>query len=145
MKRIAIVLLISSFFVSGCMNQASASVVEDIYRAAQTGDEDYIRTVFDENYESIDENLEEVMEQLASEVSEMYGATNMSLKELRQRELQTEVIQTLDKRYEENWYLVVGRLDDDHVILWTLQSDGYYFVADREKLSNDAYHKTVLD
>ncbi|MBY7144265.1 hypothetical protein KFZ56_14640 [Virgibacillus sp. NKC19-3] len=145
MKKVAIFIVIFSSLLSGCLNQASAKVVEDIYNAALKGDEDYVRAVFAENDADVDEHLSEIMEQLATEVEDMQGTKNMGIRELRNRQLQDDLIEHLDEKYDENWYLIAARLDDETVALWTMQSDGYYFVADYEELSNDTYHKEILD
>ncbi|UJL45477.1 hypothetical protein KFZ58_13835 [Virgibacillus sp. NKC19-16] len=145
MKKVAISIVISCLLLSGCLNQASARVVEDMYNAALTGDKEYVHAVFAENDAAIDENLDEVMEQLASQVEDMQGTKNMGIRELRNRHLQDDLIENLDETYDENWYLVVARLGDDTLALWTLQSDGYYYVADHKEMSNDAYNEEILD
>ncbi|GAB3053007.1 hypothetical protein [Virgibacillus ainsalahensis] len=139
------IVIILSLFLSGCMNQASAKVVEDMYNAALVENEEYIRGIYAEHYEDIDENLDEVMGKLTTQVRSMQGVKNMSITELRHRQLQPEVIKNLDERYDKNWYLVVARLDDNSVMLWILQADGYYFIADGQKLSNEEYNNEILD
>ncbi|WP_373893511.1 hypothetical protein ACUL41_04995 [Virgibacillus natechei] len=145
MKKVAIFIVMSSILLSGCMNQASARVVDDIYNAALKGDDEYIESVFAEKYADTNANLDDVLAQLASQVEDMQGTKNMGIRELRHRQLQDDVIENMDETYDENWYLVVARLGDDTLALWTLQSDDYYFVADYEEMSNDVYNEEILD
>ncbi|MFC2949648.1 hypothetical protein [Virgibacillus sediminis] len=133
-----------TILLGGCMNQASARVVEDMYNAALVGNDEYIRGMFSRHYEGIDEHLDEVVGELASQVQHMQGVKNMSIQQLRKLQIQSGVIGHLDEKYDENWYLIVARLDDDQVILWTVRKDGYYFIAGSEEMSNEEYQEEIL-
>ncbi|WP_100010279.1 hypothetical protein [Lentibacillus sediminis] len=145
MKKLMVLgVILASLLLSGCMSQASARVVEDIYSAALTGDEEYIEYVFAENYPDIEQNMNDLIDTLVSHTQESQGLANMGLRELRHGQLNEEKIAELNQKYDENWILVVGRVGDNQVALWTMQTDGYYYVADFQVLSSTDYNQEFL-
>lgn len=145
MKKLMMLgMIAASLLLSGCMNQASARVVEDIYSAALTEDEEYIEYVFAENYPDIEQQMDDLIDTLVSHTQASQGLANMGFQEVRNRQLNEEKIAELDQKYDENWILVVGRVGDAQVALWTMQTDGYYYVADFQVLSNTDYNQEFL-
>ncbi|MFC3041877.1 hypothetical protein ACFOGI_16705 [Virgibacillus xinjiangensis] len=145
MRKAVLPLLLSvCILLGGCMNQASARVVEDMYNAALVGNDEYIQGIFSRYDEELDKPMEEVSKDLASQVQHMQGVKNMSIQQLRKWEIQSGVVDRMTEKYEDNWHLIVARLDEDRVNLWTVRKDGYYFIAGCEELRNEEYQQKIL-
>ncbi|RDW20029.1 hypothetical protein CWR48_06900 [Oceanobacillus arenosus] len=130
--------------LSGCMNSATARIVEDMYMAALNEDVDTALSYFSEDYLA-DKPIDELMTDLTADVINMKGIAFMNTIELNERKLNPELIKKLTDTYGDTWHFVVAKVDQDRIMTWVVQkgNDQYYIVGG-EEVHVDKYNEEVL-
>ncbi|WP_339227173.1 hypothetical protein NSQ77_16680 [Oceanobacillus sp. FSL K6-2867] len=146
MKRViaAGIIGISIVLLSGCFNSTAVSVVSDMYEAALLEDNELVGTYFSEDYME-EHPLEELSDELAEDVRNRGGVNLLNMKELQERNLQTDISKKLNDAYDEDWRFIVVQTDDDTIKTWiVLRGETQYYIVDGQVMDVETYNREVL-
>ncbi|MFC4024000.1 hypothetical protein ACFOUV_09350 [Oceanobacillus longus] len=145
MKRfIAIAILTFILFLSGCMNPAVVSVVQDVYEAALVENDVLVETYFSEDYLA-DHSLEKLSAEMREDVRNREGIKLMNMKEHKERQLTPEVVEMLNEEYDKDWNFVTVQTSDDRMMIWiVVRGEQRYYIIDGKKMDTETFLEDIL-
>lgn len=144
MKKISILLVILSFILSGCFNPASVAIVEDMYTEALVENDEGVMSYFGMSYLEA-HPIEELADELAEQVRYAQGVKLLNIIEVRQNQLNSEIVADLDETYQDEWHFIVLDAPDEQIMTWVvLKTASQYEIVDGELISIEEYQEDVL-
>lgn len=142
-KRLIVILFISSFLLTGCLSPASVSVVDDMYTQALLEEEEALASYFSEEFLN-EHPLDQLTEELAGHVRDVGGTNLLNTVELRPKELNPEIVEELDQRYDVPWYFIVNDADGENIMTWVvIKTSTQYQIVEGEKLNRNQYNEDI--
>lgn len=159
MKKL-LLLIVSVILLSACSSKAASTsavstsatstsavqTVKQMYEAALNQDSETFQKIMSQ-YKDIDGNYSEALSELADIVHSLGGTEKLSFEELKDEDIQKEVINHLDNKYENGWKMVLvspknGAKGD--TFAWLLDKvDGDYYVLEGDEADQEEILKIV--
>ncbi|MDW0115073.1 hypothetical protein QT711_18080 [Sporosarcina saromensis] len=150
MKKI-LLLITSVILLSACSSKeassnSAAQTVKQVYEAALNQDSMTFRKIMSQ-HQAIDGNYSEAISELADIVHSLGGTEKLSFKELKNEDIQKEVLNHLDNKYENGWKMVLvspQKGEEGETFAWILNKvDGDYYVLEGEETAQKEILKIV--
>ncbi|AXI10428.1 hypothetical protein CV093_17665 [Oceanobacillus sp. 143] len=143
-KRFTALFLFILLFLSGCMGGGAAGAVEGMYKAAINGNGEQIDQIFSQADEYDSYYLDDLIDELASNVMDQDGIDNMKIKEIKRNMLNKAAVEDLDNEFDSNWNLVGVQLDKDYLYVWVLKEvSGNYFIVYGEDFDQEEFEEML--
>ena len=137
MKRILALFIIITTLLAGCGSPTAETSMNELIQAYTDRDYDKMYSYLDYHYEgNLDEDeLEYLSDEYSILVKESGGMKNVDIKEIRQKEMNKELIQELNEDYGEGWYVTTvafPKVQEGTFVFYLKKSDGDFYIIEED-------------
>lgn len=136
MKRLFLIPMML-LLLGGCSSSnGPVTTVENMYNAAVDRDIESFTKILS-GFDGLSGYEQEAMADLASDVIDLGGVSEMNITELEKDDLKDEFVDELNERFND-WAIVSVELGEDYHYFWLLQKiDGEYYVIDGDDFKSE--------